>query len=326
MKTFRILFLLIFSLVMTSLKGEAGIFGLDDRYEMYQRPILEKKVAPSVAVMLSPVFLDQKINGYEMKFNSISDSFEVALCKGQRFYGQPTASVNCTGFLVAPDLILTAGHCMTGINTEVKNTVTPQCKDFMWAFDYKYKTQKLIDNLIPSENIFSCKEVIFAKFDHIKQSPGFEIPKYGDDIALIRLDRRVDRTPIEISNAFNVGDSVYTIGYPSGLPQKVTVNGKIKSTSPINYFTNSLDIFGGNSGGPILNDNNQALGVVVRAFPSQDYTYLEKKECSVVYQCSQNLKSCVFLQQQKIEDKYSHASKISKEILDLINKHQMLTH
>lgn len=298
----------------------ARVFGQDDRFEIYQYPKINQKIGPSVAIMLSPVFLNKKTDGYEMNFSNISDSTEVALCKGQKFYGQPTASVSCSGFLVAPDIMMTAAHCVTRINSEVRNSVTPQCSDFMWVFDFKYKNQKLLDTFFPNENVAYCKEIIYAKYDHVKLNANMPKPIYGEDIALVKLDRKMNRPYLTFGNDLNLkkGDKVYTVGYPDGLPQKVTLNGTVKSNEAENYFTSTLDIFGGNSGGPVLNSNDEVMGVVVRSIPYSDYRYLEDKECSVVQRCSQNLLGCQLSDQQKIEDLYSHTQKVSDDVFSMI--------
>jgi V8-like Glu-specific endopeptidase len=309
---------LILLLTLCYAQSLARIFGTDDRVEAFTQPKLEKSIAGSVAIMLSPIFLKEQADIFELDFNLISDSYEIALCPSEKFYGQPTASVNCTGFLVDENLLLTAGHCVLYANTEVKNSVTPQCKDFVWAFDYKYKTSSKIDMFFPKENVFKCSEVVYGKFQHIPQSQNFPSPQYGDDIALIKLERKANRTPLVLSGKISNNEKVFTIGYPSGLPQKITLNGKIKSSTPNNYFTSTLDVFGGNSGGPVFNQNNEVLGVIVRSFPSKDYTYLKTKECSVPDRCSQSLKNCDIPNQQKVEDEYTHAQKISDFISSLI--------
>ncbi len=316
----KFLFLMLLTSVSLIQPSKARVFGQDDRTEIYLHPHLNQKIAPSIAIMVSPVFLEKQADGYDMNFNSISDSHEIALCKGQRFYGQPTASVNCTGFLVAPDMIMTAAHCITRINSEVRNAMTPQCSDFMWIFDYKYRSPKLLENFFPNDNIAFCKEVIYAKYDQIPLTAGMPAPIYGEDIALIKLDRKLNRPALSFANDIKVRDRVYTLGHPDGLPLKATLNGIVKSKDAKQYFTSTLDIFGGNSGGPVLNSKDQVTGVVVRSVPFEDYKYLKDKECSVVQKCSQSLLGCALTNEQKLEDLYSHAQKVSEDLKNLISK------
>lgn len=310
--------------VFISTPSKAIVFGIDDRVEVFTKPHIERSVGDSVAIMLSPVFLEETADRYLMKFNAISDSYEADLCKGEKFHGQPTASVNCTGFLVAPDLILTAGHCLTRDNSEVENEVTPQCMDFMWAFDYKYKSHNVIDDFFPKDNVFKCKEVVKAKFtySHIRRTKELV---YGDDYALVRLDRKVPRPILtSFSDKIKGLKNIYSVGYPSGLPMKVATNGKVQDTGFENFFTTTLDILGGNSGGPVFNNNHEVLGIVVRAYPGDDYEFSKKKDCSIVKKCSEDLKNCVFGLGEENEPPYTHVQKIPQEVFNLIHQNMAL--
>lgn len=307
-----------------SIQSYAVIFGVDDRQEIFKRPDLYNAVGKSVAMMVSPVFLKEQTDGYKMDFNLISDSLEVALCPEQKFSNQPTASVNCTGFLVAPDLLLTAGHCMTHVNVEVKNKATPQCSDFIWVFDYKYESEGQIQDVFPHENVFKCKEVVSAKFEFNQPVPGLP-QNYADDYALVRLERNVPRPVLSsYAHTINKTDLLYTVGYPTGLPMKAAVNGKVKKTSFENFFTTTLDILGGNSGGPVFNQNHQILGLVVRAYPGADYEFNKKRDCSEIVKCSEGLKMCQFESDELDDVAYSHIQKIPQEIFSLIEQNLLM--
>ena len=49
------------------------------------------------------------------------------LCKNEKFLNQPSGA-NCTGFLIAEDKLLTAGHCVS---------FDSDCEEFYWVFDLK---------------------------------------------------------------------------------------------------------------------------------------------------------------------------------------------
>ncbi|MCO5113567.1 MAG: serine protease [Bdellovibrionaceae bacterium] len=301
--------------------AHAVVFGMDDRTEIYNSPTLNREVSPAIALLVSPVFLISDPLGFLMDFPKISDSSEVALCKGERFYGQPTASVSCTGFLVASDLLITAGHCMTHYNTTITNGMTPQCSDFKWAFDYKYENAaKPLSALISTENIANCKEVIYANFMYEMNDPSDSSKTiHGEDIALIRLDRHIHRPALKVQTLVKQNETIATVGHPTGLPQKATLNGRVlDTTTHPYYFTMNLDVFGGNSGSPILNSKNEAIGVIVRAFPSLDYIYSEKDQCSRPNKCTPDLKTCDDKDEKEGTVMYSHGQFISNEILELI--------
>lgn len=59
---------------------------------------------------------------------------------------------DCSGFLVAPDIIATAGHCIK---------TTKDCQNTSVIFDLAYKKGEYkLPQIIASENIYSCKEII----------------------------------------------------------------------------------------------------------------------------------------------------------------------
>lgn len=308
----------------------AVIFDTDDRREVYTNTFVNKNISPSVAAMVSPVFLQENTLGFAMNFPLISDSSEIALCPEQRFSNQPTASVSCTGFLVGPDLLVTAGHCMTHQDTEVQNSVTPFCSDFKWVFDYKYGGHKNLNPVFEHDRIVGCKEVLYAKFNY-KLSTRFkvfaaslfgtpdpnEVVIHGEDIALIRLNRPMNRPFLALNQKYKNLEPISMVGHPNGLPQKVTMNAKIKQTISEDYFATDLDAFEGNSGSPIFNSRHEVIGVLVRAFPDADYKYLKNRQCSIVNTCNSFTKKCSVEDPNK--EVFAHGQILPDHIIKLIN-------
>ena len=93
-----------------------------------------------------------------------------------------------------------------------------------------------------------------------------------NDLALLKIDdpsfRKLDYLPYEISVNYEVGEEVYTIGYPQpdimGTEPKLTT-GIINALSGIdndNTHTQiSVQIQPGNSGGPLFNSNGNVVGI-----------------------------------------------------------------
>ena len=158
---------------------------------------------------------------------------KINLCGGEKFSMQKTLP-DCTGFLVAEDLLVTAGHCMK---------TQKDCQKYLWAFDYKITSHQYREKRFEKENVYKCKEII-------KNYNGGE-----KDSALIRLDRKVtNRTPYKFRKKGEItrNTPVLMIGHPSGLPLKIAPDGKSQDISSYSFYTD-LDSFGGNSGSPVIN-------------------------------------------------------------------------
>ncbi|HXH29242.1 MAG TPA: ankyrin repeat domain-containing protein [Bacteriovoracaceae bacterium] len=173
----------------------------------------------------------------------------VTFCDGERFVNQPNPGV-CSGFLIAPDLLATAGHCL-----EIENF----CADYRWVFDFKVdgKTGKAgLD--VKEENIYKCKKVVSSAL-----SKALNL-----DYAVIQLDRFVvGRRPLKINSENTIGDGtkIVMIGSPSGLPLKVTAGAAVRTNKHPFFFSANLDAFQGNSGSAVFNASTGVVeGILVR--------------------------------------------------------------
>ena len=113
-----------------------GVFGEDDRKEIKDAEGYQD-FARATAVMVS------KNNIYNNEFYSwslrekIQNKYgkDVKISEDVRFLDQPAIG-SCSGFLIAPDILVTAGHCINSME-EAKNVV--------WIFDYT-NDMKFINN------------------------------------------------------------------------------------------------------------------------------------------------------------------------------------
>lgn len=173
----------------------------------------------------------------------------ISFCAEERFVDQPNPGA-CSGFLIAPDLIVTAGHCLT---------MPRACEDYKWVFDFKVnkRNQKAGDK-IPQENIYSCKRFVSGALN----------TNYGYDFGVIQLDRDVvGREPLKIRTEGKVADdaNLVLIGSPSGLPLKVAAGAKVRKNTHPNYFTANTDSYQGNSGSAVFNAETGVVeGILVR--------------------------------------------------------------
>jgi len=176
---------------------------------------------------------------------------------------------------VAPDLLVTAGHC-------VQNQKA--CNDNFWVFDFKMKDQKTMVQIFSPSQVYKCVEIISHTYS-----------RTDDDYSLIRLDRAVtDRQPLQVRTEGKVSDtaSLLLIGHPSGLPMKIADDAIILDNTMTSFFRANTDSFKGNSGSPVFDAETGIVeGILVRG--AEDYVTYPAIEwdCNLAYLCKG--KSCL---------------------------------
>lgn len=278
------------ALIMTAPAFGKVIYGQDNRVEIYEATKAQQRSALSAATMIpknsisSPnrkglvkieqtslkQYMEKNINPSGGFLSRILNKNEkVTFCKKERFVEQPSAGV-CSGFLIAPDLLMTAGHCMDS---------ETMCKNFSWVFDYQLdeKTKKAGVNF-PASNVYSCKKIVSSSV----------MNPLSVDFGIIQLDRKVEgRSPVKLrrEGRLKKGEPLYVVGSPSGLPLKVADNAKVRATDHPLYFSANLDTFQGNSGSAVFNEiTGEVEGILVGG--DDDFVKngvqkcLESKRCS----------------------------------------------
>jgi len=242
-------------LVMTLSKDTATqkyIFGKDDRREEHQ--VADPNIltaGDATAVLMPRSFLTDNNDG---TFTVLGTTFAEwylqftgrPLCPDEPYRNQPSPG-ECTGFLVAPDIIVTTGHCACPedyLNTAVVfgfvmlDTYTPVLR-----FD--------------KSEVYYCKEVIARQV--------------GDpDWSLVRLDRNVTgHNPLPLRHAGIVPDNepLIVIGYPMGVPRKYAAGATVHDNTASAYFQANLDSNIGGSGSPVLNTNTLVVEGVLYGGP-----------------------------------------------------------
>lgn len=249
--------------LLTGTASAFVIYGTDDRVDVSDitDPRILKMADSTAAMILSTRVNPSNTVSGRSSIDTIPYGPSKRLCTTERFYSYPKSPV-CSGFLVGPDLLVTAGHC---IESEA------DCRDYSWVFSFNTKTiHETNDVSVPTSEVYSCKSIITRKLE-------------GDaDYALIRLDRKVEGhepLPIRKTGSVKVGDSLIAIGHPSGLPTIVTPGAKVREVSNPGYFVANLDTYGGNSGSAVLNaDTGLVEGILVRG--EEDFVFDQTLGCT----------------------------------------------
>jgi hypothetical protein len=228
-------------------RGKA-IYGVDGRAE----PSSEVPLAPGVSAPVACLVLGDNLKPKAGGFRFHAEAFgpKYSLCKGERFHDQPCLGFG-TGFLVAPDVLATAGHCVKGFNHD----------DVHIVFGFELDGNGLRDERRTDE-VYNIK------------SAEFEVdPVSGADWAIVTLDRPVSGiAPLPVrTTPVAVGEDIYLIGHPVGLPKKVARGATVTAPGNDSYFVTNLDTFGGNSGSPVFDSAHKVCGILVRG--AQDFVW-----------------------------------------------------
>lgn len=223
------------------------IYGEDNRMDVYESSDnLMKNLARGTAVQILNNSFEEVDGITTVKAPTFQAEFN--MCKGERFSQQIVAG-NCSGFLVAPDLLVTAGHCINS-NTD--------CSQHIWAFDYANTTEEKSSFSFNKDQVYRCTSIVERQKDFSTKA----------DYAVLKLDRPVvGRAPLKFRTDGKASDdSVMTVlGYPSGLPLKITAAADMRNnTNPIFFVTNA-DTYGGNSGSAVVDSRTGIVeGILVR--------------------------------------------------------------
>ena len=123
--------------------------------------------------------------------------------------------------------------------------------------------------------LVTCAHVVQGATSFHVKSPGGSIPAKlikkdrTIDVALLKVDGAFRALPVAPAPRVQLGDAVFTIGFPNpvvqGIEPKLT-RGEISSMAGIHdnpsYFQISVPVQPGNSGGALVDENGNVVGVI----------------------------------------------------------------
>lgn len=220
---------------------------LVDDINLQQRPLLEDKILS--------IYYGHQGNRH--------------VCENEPYINEVSVG-DCSGVLIKPDLVATAGHC-------VDNNIWNKS----WFFNYQQGDE--LNNKIA----YKVKRIIYQDFNMIKvsYSPHLQIinkqridkhmtPLPPDiynysmyrDIALLKLDKNVSTfSPVNVNyEPFVKGKRAISIGHPLGISLKYGDSGKLTGMGNAHYMVSTIRTLKGNSGGPLYDvETGELIGITV---------------------------------------------------------------
>lgn len=253
------------------------IYGEDDRVsasESDMERFVEWSKSTAVQIENKKLSTSEESEVVKIAGEALKDSF-IKICEDERFADTITAG-NCSGFLVGPDLLVTAGHCM---RPSFWSPDKKPCDDYQWVFNFNTASaNSSTEAVVSKSDVYKCKEVVSSQLSSTSKN----------DYALVRLDRVVEgREPLKFRNSGQVeeGEPLVVIGHPSGLPTMIAPGANVRTNVSDFFFNANLDTFGGNSGSAVFNaDTGEVEGILVRG--EKDYEMDATLGCKRVYKCA----------------------------------------
>lgn len=252
---------------------DKGIYGDDNRRLVSELEDSETSLKELSRAVLAQVPRWRVTSEDKFSYTIATKSLEKGLnfCADEKFASLPLVS-SCSAFLIAPDLMLTAGHC-------VKDKF--DCQKNFWVLDFNDDLGFAADGSnvrIDKQNVVTCEKLISMQENSRL------------DYALIKINRKVDdrknfsiRKIGKVSNDANLS----VIGHPMGLPKIIAGEARIRNNSLPFTFSTNADTFSGNSGSPVVNaETHQVEGILIRG--DSDFSMDLDLGCNRAYHCSNN--------------------------------------
>lgn len=226
----------------------------DSRIEVFQfdkKSDWQKRIF-NTSISVGMIIEKEKINQISNEYFQIDIQNKLGtnynLCESVPFKDQPAVGTG-TAFLIEDNKLISANHVF---ERNIDNYVI--------VFNFEMINKKTVNNIIHKSNIFSLNNILFKNEEL--------------DIVIFDTKEQIEKQSLSLQKSKDLKNyhRVYSIGYPSGLPKKISVNAEILENNNPLFFYTSLDAFQGNSGSPVFDfETNKVIGVLVSG--AKDYLF-----------------------------------------------------
>ncbi len=239
------------------------IYGEDDRLDLYQvsDPDIRQWTA-STCALIRTTRMTRNANGTYTLSPGAYTQFGLPACAEEPFGDQPVAAF-CSGFMVGPDIVVTAGHCYS--TSDLLNTY------FVFGFVMLDASTPVLT--FQADQVYSGIAVLGRMRTSVY------------DYSVVQVDRPITAPnarplPVRREGEIAVGTNVGVIGHPAGLPVKIAFgnNTVVRTNNSPGFFVANLDTYGGNSGSAVF---NAVTGVVEGVLVRGETDYLSRGNCFV---------------------------------------------
>jgi hypothetical protein len=234
---------------------EPVVYGEDRRVQYYEisDPALRTLVASTSIALVSQD--NVRIVDGGVVLNGPTWQAQDGLCADVTFGADPVVAY-CSGVLIAPDLVLTAGHCLSAYD----------CTRMALVRNFRRSSGTDLET-IGIDDLRFCGSVV-------AWNSGEDNADDRTDFAWIKLDHPLDsgqndpRWVFLPEGARVDGTAVMSFGYGAGGPVKLDT-GRISDArlASRDFLLTNLDAFAGMSGAPILDQQDHLIGIDNRGAP-----------------------------------------------------------
>lgn len=202
-----------------------------------------------------------------------SDDEPKTLAKTSKEDRKPCASRPCSGALIgSSQTVGTAGHCMQGLSSK------EFCEQFVFVFGRSGDQTKF-----SKDEVVGCDDGVALDTGGTSPDFNFHADNLSQDHAVLRLKKPVPASvarPLTVRNSPpSKSEKLFAVGHPYGHPRMVSplTTSFVKKGDGYNYIHSEGYVYGGNSGGPLLDGKGQVVGIMV-ATDDKEFGTPQKRE------------------------------------------------